>query len=78
LRAIIEYPGKTMNRHQVRNLYQVDTGPVAFPDLSRRYRPKAEGLSPAFVVFNAPDAADFVLEVPTVVGKEQIHHSSHL
>ena len=35
--AILEYPVKTMNIHDGRDLYQVGTGPVAFPDLTRRY-----------------------------------------
>ena len=83
LRAIIEYPVKTMNIHDGRDLYQVDTGPVAFPDLSRRYPRQAESLSLAFVAFNTPENADFVIEVPTPAsqaGREptQVHHFSRL
>jgi hypothetical protein len=78
LRAVIEYPVKTMNTHRARDLYQVDTGPIAFPDLGRRHEPMAECISLAFVAFNAPGFADFVLEAPTAVGKEQVHHYSRL
>lgn len=83
LRAIIEFPVKTMNIHDSRDLYQVDSGPVAFPDLSRRYPRPAESLSLAFVAFNAPGTADFVLEAPTPIsekGREltRVHHYSRL
>ena len=76
LQAILEYPVKTMNTNRASDLYQVDTGPVAFPDLSQRRARHVEALSLAFVVFNAPHFADFVLEAPTCVGDEQVYHYS--
>ena len=76
LQAIMEYPVKTMNTHRANDIYQVDTGPVAFPDLSQRHARHVDALSLAFVVFNAPHFADFVLEVPTRVGDEQVYHYS--
>jgi len=65
LRAIIEYPVKTLNTSRERKIYQVDTGPVAWPDLSRRAERLVDTLSLAFVAFNAPHFADFVIEEPT-------------
>lgn len=80
LRAIIEYPVKTMNTHREQNIYQVDTGPIAFPDLSKRWERHVDGLSLAFVAFNVPHFADFVIEVPTTIGEGdrtcEIHHYS--
>ena len=73
LRAIIEYPVKTMNTNREQNIYQVDTGPVVFPDLSKRYERNVEGIALAFVAFNAPHFADFIIECPTPIrenGKE--------
>lgn len=67
LRAIIECPVKTMNVSLENQLYQVDTGPVALPDLSKRYEKPIESLSLAFLAFNTPGFADFVLEQPTPV-----------
>jgi len=64
LRAIIEYPVKTMNTNRQLRAYQVDTGPVAFPDLARRYDRHVDSISLAFVAFNAADFADFVIEEP--------------
>lgn len=67
LRAIIECPTKTMNVSQEKLMYQVDTGPIAYPDLSKRYEPEIDCLRLAFVAFNAPDFADFVVEQLTPV-----------
>ena len=82
MRAIIECPVKTMNTHREGDLYQVDTGPVVFPDLSRRYERYVDGIRLAFLVFNAPHFADFVIEVPTSIGEGdragEIHHYSQL
>jgi len=82
LRAVIECPVKTMNISLEKRMYQVDTGPVVFPDLSRRLADPIESLRLAFVAFNAPDFADFVIEQPTPVIEDGVekcrimHYSS--
>ena len=79
LRAIIECPVKTMNIKDDDDLYQVDTGPVIFPDLSKRRERMADGFALAFVAFNAQGYADFVIETPTPVtddGLTKVHHYS--
>lgn len=83
MRAIIEYPVKTINIHHERDLYQIDTGPVAFPDLTRGLDDAAEGLSLAYVAFNVESFADFVIEAPTQIQGEggavcNVHHYSRL
>ena len=82
LRAIIECPTKTMNISIDKKMYQVDTGPIAYPDLSKPYDPPIDCLRLAFVVFNAPHFADFVIEQPTPVdlegvGETKVHHYSN-
>jgi len=67
LRAIIECPTKSMNISLEKSLYQVDTGPIVFPDLTKRYDSPINCLRLAFIVFNAPHFADFVIEQPTPV-----------
>jgi hypothetical protein len=67
LKAIIECPCKTMNISHPEKMYQVDTGPVAFPDLSKRYDMQIECLNLAFIAFNDPGFADFVIEAPTEI-----------
>jgi len=80
LRAIIECPVKTLNTNREKNIYQVDTGPVAFPDLTKRHERHVDGISLAFLAFNVPHFTDFILEVPTQIGAGdqayQIHHYS--
>lgn len=81
LRAIVEFPIKTMNIHDGKNLYQVDTGPVAYPDLSQRYPRLIDSISLAFVAFNQPTDADFIVEAETPImhfGREvaRVHHYS--
>ncbi len=70
LRAVIECPTKTMNVSIDKKMYQVDTGPIAFPDLSKRFDPQIACLSLGFVAFNAPDFADFVVEQPTPTSED--------
>ena len=67
--AIVECPVKTMNIHDENDWYQVDTGPVAYPDLSCRPERLIDTLSLAFVAFNCPDYAEFVLETPTPIAE---------
>jgi hypothetical protein len=67
LKAMIECPCKTMNISHPKKMYQVDTGPVAFPDLTRRYDTLIDCLSLAFIAFNKPDFADLVIEAPVSV-----------
>lgn len=81
LKAVMEYPVKTMNINDSRDIYQVDTGPVLFPDLSKRYNHFADSISLAFIAFNVCNSADFVIERPTPIyinGENtcSIHHYS--
>ena len=82
LSATIECPVKTMNIREHDRCYQVDTGPVAWPDLSERRERLVDMLSLAFVAFNAPHFADFVIEAPTTVGdgdaSSEVYHYSKL
>ena len=83
LRAIVECPVKTMNINNQRDLYQVDTGPVAWPDLTLRSARLADTISLAFVAFNCLSSADFIVEAPTPIGADEqepgmVHHYSSM
>lgn len=82
LGALIECPVKTMNTRREDDCYQVDTGPIAFPDLSKRPERLVDSLSLAYVAFNASHFADFVIEAPTPVDPEnsdlKVHHYSKI
>ena len=82
LRAIIECPVKTLNTNRAGGKYQVDTGPIVFPDLNVRHDRYVDGISLAYIAHNAPHFADFVLETATSIGEGeracQVHHYSEL
>ncbi|MBP1988571.1 hypothetical protein [Paenibacillus eucommiae] len=83
LRAIIEYPVKTMNIHDSKDLYQTDTGPLLFPDISVRYDRLVDSLSLAYAAFNVDHFTDFVIERPTTVyantqQQSEVHHYSEI
>ena len=79
--AIVECPVKTMNIHDENDWYQVDTGPVAYADLSQRPERLVDTLSLAFVAFNCTRFAEFILEAPTSITEAglqvaRVHHYS--
>lgn len=83
LAAMIECPCKTININRAKKLYQTDTGPVVLPDLTKKYEEWMDSLRLAYIAFNAPDFADFVVEVPTPVmesGKQvaSVYHFSEV
>ena len=65
LRAMIEYPIKTMNVLPEHKRFQVDTGPVLFPDFGRSTGRPIESFAVAFVCYNNFDLAEFILRQPT-------------
>jgi hypothetical protein len=67
LSAMIECPCKTMNINSATKMYQTDTGPVVLPDLSKVYDEPMEALRLAYVAFNVPHFADFVVEAPVPI-----------
>ena len=63
--AVIEYPVRTINANERDWVYQPDTGPVLFPDLTLEPGELISGLEMAFVAFNTTSWAEFILRVPT-------------
>lgn len=79
--AIIEYPVKTMNTRREDGVFQVDTGPVLFPDFALDHDHSCKMMSLAFVAFNVFTCADFILEAPTDIHRDgnhqvTVHHYS--
>ena len=74
------YPVKTMNLETSTEVWQTDTGPVAFPDLTKRYDPPLASVSLGFVAANNRqlERADFVveqlMELPDGGGAEVLHY----
>lgn len=75
--AALEYPVKTMNASERDFIYQTDTGPVLLPDFTREPNDLIVGLELAFVAFNCPDWAEFIVRAPTPVGEGiEVNHYS--
>ena len=73
--ALLEYPIKTMNANERDIVYQTDTGPILFPDLSRDPENLLDGIELAFAAFNCAQWIEFILRVPTDVGSTvKVHH----
>lgn len=78
--AVLEYPVKTINWHPKHKDWQIDTGPVPFPDLSVPPGNWSETIRLAYVAFSAPDWADFVIEEPVAIDERKdvpkvVHYS---
>jgi len=67
--AVIEAPIKTINWQRETGEWQVDTGPVLLPDLTVPSEQWSAKLRLAYVAFNAPDWAEFIIEEPTPLGE---------
>lgn len=82
LRAVVEYPVKTLNTRRQPPAYQVDSGPVAFPRLRMRAEETVDLIALAFIAFNTPHFADVIIEAPTPIPAGQgddtidVHHYS--
>jgi hypothetical protein len=68
--AVIEYPVKTMNANERDIVYQTDTGPILFPDLSAEPAEMLSRLELAFAAFNCPEWVEFLVRTPTPVSEE--------
>jgi hypothetical protein len=65
--ATIEFPIKTMNVNDIKMMYQVDTGPILLPNWNAEKKRAVERFDLAFVAYNRPDEAYFVIQTPTEV-----------
>ena len=68
--AIIEYPVKTINANERDWIYQTDTGPHLFPDLSRPGNDLLGSMQLAFSAFNGPAWIEFIVRVPTKITED--------
>lgn len=75
--AVIEYPVKTMNANERDVVYQTDTGPVLFPDLTAEPGDMLSRLELAFAAFNCSGWIEFLVRTPTPVSDEiRVQHFS--
>jgi len=75
--ATIEYPINTVSANPREYIYQPDTGPALFPDLTREPDDLIAGFELAFIAFNSPDWAEFIVRVPTPIAEGiSVYHYS--
>lgn len=79
--VVIDHPIKTINYSERERAYQTDTGPVLLPDLSperlRREEKLIGCLDLAYSALNAPDWAEFIVNVPTELSPDiSVNHYS--
>jgi len=76
--ASIEYPVKTINANERDWIYQTDTGPVLFPDLTGEPDSLLTNLELAYSAFNSPDWIEFIVRASTPVSRDvNVYHYSH-
>ncbi|MFO1020235.1 MAG: hypothetical protein U0903_06015 [Planctomycetales bacterium] len=73
----LDYPVKTINVNERDLIYQTDTGPHLFPDLSREPADLLAGFELAFSAFNTTDWIEFIIRTPTEIAPGiQVQHYS--
>ena len=73
----LDFPIKTMNASERDMIYQTDTGPIILPDFSTGFDHIMETFQLAYVAFNSPHWAEFILRVPTPVSDQiSVNHYS--
>ena len=77
--AILEYPIPYVNVHPPDGRFQVDVGPILYPNPDSDAEWMVERLQLAYVMYNGFDTAEFALRVPTRVTEdgpgESLHYS---
>ena len=68
MRAVLEYPVKTMNVIESPARYQVDTGPIIVPDFAATADLTIARFDLAHVVYNRFDRGELILRKPVAVG----------
>ena len=75
--ALIEHPVKTINANERDWIYQTDTGPVLFPDLTVEPDSIMNSLELAYSAFNCPDWIEFIVRRSTpTTGEVNVYHYS--
>ena len=69
VRAVLEYPVKTMNVMKSPVRYQVDTGPIILPDFGSTADSAIARFDLAHVVYNLFDRGELILRKPIAIGE---------
>ncbi|MCH2201294.1 MAG: hypothetical protein MK102_04965 [Fuerstiella sp.] len=75
--AVLEYPIPYINVHPPQDQFQVDVGPILYPDFFSTAPMLIERLRLAYVMYNRLDIAEFALRLPTPVVQGQTATTLH-
>lgn len=76
---VIDFPIKTMNANEPYWVYQADTGPLLFPDMSADGQPWIDSFHLAYIAFNRADYAEFIVQAPTPLSESvSVNHYSRI
>ena len=83
--AVIEHPIKTMNANERDDIFQTDTGPVLYPDLTGEPQDMLNRLELAFSAFNCLKWLEFLVRSETEINdgicvyhySRPVRHASH-
>ena len=64
VRAVLDYPIKTMNVLRTTQQFQIDTGPVLLPDVASAVSHEIERFDLAYILYHQLDRAEFILRRP--------------
>ena len=67
VQAILDYPIKTINMNDQKALFQVDTGPLLYPNLDSPHTRTIEAFEHAFLAYKTFDRAEFISLQPTFI-----------
>ncbi len=75
--VMIEYPVKAVNFSEREAYYQVDTGPIIFPEVRSEGVETIAKLQLAYIAHNCPEWAELIVCVPTAINdKDTVFHYS--
>ncbi len=75
--TVLEYPLYYMNVHPPEGRFQVDLGPILYPDFNVKGESPIECLKLAYIMYNQLDAVEFAIRVPTLVVEGQSVETLH-
>ena len=79
-KATLEYPVSYVNIHPPAGRFQVDVGPILFPDFASTEDMIVDRIHLAYVLYNQLDEVEFAIREPTIVtdgqSAETLHYSN--
>jgi len=75
--AILDYPIPYINVHPPGKRFQVDVGPILYPDFTSTAERLVDRLQFAYILYNQLDKAEFALRRATPIGAQQNTETLH-